>query len=300
MIADLLLSGERSVANNLTTLEKSNEEPQSDVLSIGDFMSAGGQPQENDSLTYEQFMGDTSSPAVPYSPVVPTASTEHKSNFLKFMSDAAMSGYLSGASSFNKFLGSIWQVTPPGMIMHSFFPSVEKGFEDTYINPAQQESIELRKENQSKSLAKQMVFDTIGSFANLAVTLPVDAITGEASKIALAGKVLPEVEKVLSAIPDFALGSGFRGMVEGVQKSKNPVEGVYKGITGGLESVAQNTMFANAGVGLKGIGAMAALSTASAVYEAAKEGRPPTRDELISGAGQGVAYGIVFSILPFI
>ena len=43
---------------------------------------------------------------------------------------------------------------------------------------------------------------------------------------------------------------------------------------------------------------MSAVGMAEAVYNAVKEGRKPTKDEMIKGASTGAAYGTLFAILP--
>jgi len=106
------------------------------------------------------------------------------------------------------------------------------------------------------------------------------------------------MEAMLARIPNFALGSGWKGMVEGVQRSGSVPEAVVGGVVGIGENVAWNSLFAASGVGLKGIGKMASLGLAQSFFNAAKEGRTPTVDEMTDSTTQAAMLGVVFTALP--
>jgi len=263
------------VENNQATLNN-QADTQGELVTLGDFMASDKPVVNKDTMTYEEFMGQ---PAPDVGGVVTPIPEEHKSGFIANLGKVFYGGMIKGATSFNDLIGL--GLVAPGMIKSGYA-----------------EAAKIRKETYTENKPLQFTNDLVESFGNMGVTLPIDIMTGGATKATLAGKVLPEMEIILSKIPDFALGSGWRGLVSGVEQSKNPVEGVVKGITGAGENIAINTLYGNAGVGFKGVGTMAALGAANAVYDAAKEGRTPSKDELINGSAQGAAYGIIFSILP--
>jgi hypothetical protein len=194
-------------------------------------------------------------------------------------------------------LGYVGQFTPPGQLIHSF-PEVEKWMQEEFINKGRKQYQALRSEVYSKNPAMQWTNNLVESFGNMGSTLPLDIISGGVTKAALAGKVLPKVEAILSRIPNFALGSGFRGWVEGVQKPGNVIQKTVSGAVGAAESVAINTAYGTAGVGIKGIGLMTAYGAANTYYEAAKEGRVATKEEVLQGASQGFGFGLIFTLLP--
>lgn len=259
------------------TLQNNQTEVQSDTMTLGDFMANAKPSANNDTLTYEEFMGQTVSPITPTVTPIPI---EHKDGFISHFGKVLYSGMLKGATDWNNMVG--FGVFAPEMIKSGYA-----------------EVAKLKQETYTQNKPVQFANDLIESFGNMGVTLPFDIMTGGATKTVLAGKVLPEVEAILSKIPNFALGSGWRGLIEGVKSEPNkPIEGIVKGIAGAGENIAVNSLYASAGVGFKGIGKMAAIGGANAVYEAAKVGRPPSKDELITGTAQGAAYGIIFSMLP--
>jgi len=154
-------------------------------------------------------------------------------------------------------------------------------------------------EKQEPNLFERSFYGLADSIGYLAPTIPIDVITGGATKVALAGRILPKIEGLLARMPNFVLGSGWRGMVEGIEASGDSLpEKVVGGIVGAGETMAVNTLYANAGVGLKGIGKMASLGAANAFYNAAKEGRVPTAKELIDQTTQAGLLGVVFTMLP--
>ena len=254
--------------------------PQNDVMTIGDFL-ASGKPVENtpkDVITLDEFEGRPTLPNLTITPVP----EEHKAGFIKSVAMNLYQGALAGATSFNQLIG-----------LGAF-----KKTKDIFIEPGAKEAAKLREETYSQNKAVQFGNDFIASLGNMGVTLPIDIMTGGATKTRLAGKVLPEVETILNRMPDFALGSGWRGLLEGVESPGNVIEKTAKGVVGAGESMSINTAFGTAGSEWKAVPKITALGWGSSVYEAAKEGRLPTQDEQISGAANGAAYGVAFAILP--
>ena len=265
------------MANGTATLN--NTDLQDGEMTLGDALSLPqSTPSEDGEMTLEQAMGQS----IPTESFVTPVPEEHKGGFISNLGKVFYAGMMKGSSSFNELIGL----------------GVFKKSRELFVTPGLQTAEKTRQETYTKNKPLQFVNDLVESFGNMGVTLPIDIMSGGMTKTALAGKVLPEIEVILSRIPDFALGSGWRGLVEGIGASKGPIEGVVGGIVGAGENIAINTLYGNAGVGFKGIGTMAALGAANATYDAVKEGRPPSKDELINGSAQGAAYGIVFSILP--
>ncbi len=248
-------------------------------MTLGDALALSkSEPIDSGEMTLDQAMGIP----VATEQFIPAVPEEHKVGFIKGIADNLYSGMLSGATSFNQLLG-----------LGAF-----KGTRDIFVTPGAKEAVRLRKETYSENKGIQFGNDFISSLGNMGVTLPIDIMTGGATKARLAGEILPKVETILSRIPDFALGSGWRGLLQGVESPGNVAEKTVKGITGAGENIAINTAFGKAGGSWKAVPIMTSLGWGSAVYEAAKEGRLPTKDEQISGAANGTAYGVAFALLP--
>lgn len=249
--------------------------------------------------------------------VVASVSDEHRTKFVntlgsdfykemldynqKFFEDSRKrlaGGVAGGIATINDFLGNILKRTFVGQIITAAAPGVGDALRKTFVEPGQQQFQQSITETPPDNGFQKTYFDTLTAVGSMAPTIPFDIMTGGATKVALAGRILPEMEAILGALPDFALGMGWRGMVKGIDESSNPIEAVIKGPMQGLEDMAFGTLYANAGVGLSGIGKMASMGLASSVYEAVKEGRPPTKDEMIEGMAQGAAMGFIFTALP--
>ena len=176
-----------------------------------------------------------------------------------------------------------------------------KAYKDTFIAPGRELSEQAKALTTPENTAERIYYGFIDSIGSLIPTLPIDIMTGGATKVALSGRILPQMEALLTTIPNFALGMGWRGMAEGIQNTEGGVvEKTIGGIVGAGESTAFGTLYAKAGVGLVGIGKMAALGLASTFYNAAKEGRIPSQQEMIDGTTNAAMLGMVFTVLPHI
>ena len=253
-----------------------------DVMTLGDFMSQNaitenGETQPKEVMTVNDFMNGTETVHHDVEPLPP----EHKPGFLKGMAMNLYAGLEEGSANVLEFLGGINR------------PAIEK---------SRQIAVDIYKQTASDNFGIQQANEFARSMGNLGTTLPIDIMTGGASKAALAGKVLPAVESALASLPDFALGSGFRGLIESLQRSvkanESPVTAVPKAVASGAANVALNASFAASGVGFKGITTMAAIGGAMATADALSKGNYPTKEELAAGMAQGAAYGVVFTILP--
>jgi len=245
-------------------------------------------------VTVESFMGDEVEKPTAVIPAVPE---QHKNEFIKTIGDSIYGVMVDsaltiggsaqgGISNINNFIGVITG-------LNSF-----QKYRETFVAPgqeaAQQADLAVPKEN----LFSKAYYDTLSALGGMAPTIPFDVLTGGTTKLLLAGRIIPKMESMLARLPNFTIGMGWRGMVEGIEGSSNPGEAVVKGIVGAAESTGIGLLFANAGVGLKGIGKMAALGLGEKVYNATKEGRPPTSDEMLEGITGGAMLGLVFTAVP--
>lgn len=261
-----------------------------DTMSLGDFMSA--KPEEPAPVgekleSFASFMGEPEQPESQFNVVRPIPE-EHKDTFLLDMGLRLTEGINYGATNFNELLGHVTG-------LNKFDP-----YYKTFVQPGKDLHEQVAAITQPENLPSKISYDFASSLGNLSVTLPVDMMTGAASKTLLAAKMLPKIEMTLSALPDFVIGSGWRGLVEGMKDAKTPLEGVMGGLTRAGENAAFATLYAYSGTGLKGIASMTGLGVASTFYESAKSGRIPTKEEMAQGAAEGAAYGIIFSMIPMI
>ncbi len=207
--------------------------------------------------------------------------TERQS-FVGAVGDRIMAGLYSSAGGFNKLIG---------------LGAFEKT-EELFITSSFDEADRLRSKFTPKNKVESLGLQFADSLGQLAATLPLDVMTGGATKIALSGKVLPQISILLSRIPDFAIGLGLRGLVEGVQEKGTLVEKTVKGAVKGAEGLAFGTIYGS--ISRLKIPTMAAIGGGNVAYEAFKEGRVPTQEEVQDGIVLGAAYGTFFSLIPFL
>lgn len=258
-------------------------DPQQDTMTIGDFLSQNNSVGSDEIMTIDDFNNGVSTPHQDTTPLQP----EHKIGFIKGMAMNLFAGFEQGSADFQDFIG------------FDNIPYFKKGIENS-----RKIASDIYSVTKSDNWGIQEANKLAQSLGNLGSILPIDIITGSATKVSLAGRVLPKVEKLLSSIPDFALGSGWRGLFKGISESQaqgdNPIISDIKGINQAAADVALNTAFAHAGTGVKGITTMAAIGGAMASADAMGRGQLPSKEELSSGIAQGAAYGIIFTALPHI
>jgi len=265
------------------------------IVSPDEFFAGTGAPSGAKKIvSADEFLGGPE----PEPTVIPPLAEEHKASFIKDFSDIIAGGMadvairLGGATlgAFGALNNEIGALTG----LNAF-----KKYRENFIEPGRRAAAMAKEAAPTENLLQSPIYGLIDSIGNLAPTLPFDVMTGGATRLALVGRVLPKMEAALAAIPNFALGAGWRGMVEGIQTSGESVpEKVLGGVTGAAESMAINTLFANAGTGLKGIGKMASLGLAQSFYNGAKEGRLPTADEMIENTSNAAMLGVAFTALP--
>jgi len=152
--------------------------------------------------------------------------------------------------------------------------------------------------NRSDNAIQQFSNDFSESLGNMGIALPVDTMIGGATKVALVNSLVPKAAEIMMAIPDFALGMGVEGFSRGTQ-DKGPVAGLEQG----AEQAAFGTLYSaipmdSAKALLKSIPIMGAIGGAESVYNALKQNRLVTKEEIAKGATEGLAMGAVLSFLP--
>lgn len=255
--------------------------------------SAPQEPSTSNVVSADEFFG---APKVETPSVVSPIPEQHRVPLITKLGDAVYNGMLNtairamgsvtgGVATINDFIGGLGLRAIPG-------------YQENFVEPGQRQAQQAIEATPSENFFERSYYGLVSTLGSMVPTIPFDVVTGMTTKAALAGRILPVMEEMLSAIPDFALGSGWRGMVDGIEASGNPVEGVYKGPLQAGENVMAGTLFASSGVGLEGIGKMAAIGLASSFYEAGKIGRLPTKEEMVDGTTQGGLLGLVFTALP--
>jgi len=253
-------------------------------------------PDAGGVVSPEDFFGET---AQEKPPVISSIPDEHQGRFVQEFGRAIYEGmgytakrfYAAagaGAAGINDVIGYITGLNS----FQKYRDFVQGGFE------YQQQ---VKAERPDAMGFERIYYGFVDGLGTLAPTLPIDVMTGGATKIALAGRILPKMEALLSRIPNFVLGSGWRGMVNGIEASGETLpEKVAGGLVGAGENMAVSTLYANAGIGLQGIGKMASIGAADAFYNAAKQGRIPTSQEVIDNSTQSAMLGVVFTALPYL
>ena len=292
-------------------------------MTIGDFKAVskpetvpGVVAPEKDTLTYNEFMGKAEEPSPK---TIATIPEEHKVGFTKYLSDTLQQMIYNGTSSVYKGIEYITRLSPLRMGAEIASPGINQTLQDTYINKPEEASAQMRNELLSKNKGLQFAQDTLVQLGSMGITLPVQMMYGGMAKSLLADNVLPAIQTALNKIPDFALGSGFEGWVKGVQEDGNVLQKAFKGTLGAGENIAINTLFAKAGgvepealagktaeeiaaitakATAKGFVSVPMIGAANAYYEAAKEGRIASPEEVAKGAATGLVYQTFFTLIP--
>ena len=214
---------------------------------------------------------------------------KERPSLVKSLASNFYGGMLDASSSFNKMIG-----------LGAF-----KGARDIFVTPGEKKSKAISEDTKSDNPVMQFSNDFSRGVGNMLTELPNQIMLGIAGKVAIAGKLAPEIGAYLSKIPDFAIGMGIEKGVQSAEHGKEPV-------VPALEATAVGTLYGSIGGEgkpgelvaeaikrhLMGIPKLSSIGMAEAVYNAAKEGRKPTREEIIQGGATGAAYGTIFAVLP--
>ena len=218
---------------------------------------------------------------------------EFKPSFIQTVKDRAYLGVLEKSVEFNKMIGL----------------GSNELTKNIFISPSEEKIEELRRTTKDlKHPAKQFAYDFSESLGGLGLDLPATVMMGAASKMALAGKMIPEAEALLSRIPSFALGMGEEAGVKAAEEGKEPIKPA-------LEATSWGLLYGKIGAGPEGmtetakqvlkrsllsIPALASVGAAESIYQAFKEERYPKKDDIIKGSAMGAAYGTLFAALPIL
>ena len=264
-------------------------EPQSGIMTIGDFLSQNSEPSQTSQpnvMTVTDFNNGTTTPTP--KPDFTPLPVEAKPNFIESMKDRFWGGML---------VGDVSNETAYSMGLVKYIPGAPERLKGE-LQQAQTIYNQTKSDNPIIEGANKLA----GQLGYMGVTIPVDFAVGKLAMRGLAGKVLPSVMTALSKIPAFVLGSGFRGLStslqESQQKNENPLIATSKAIGTAAFNVVSNTAFAKIGGGWKGATTLTVLGGATAYAEAATQGRIATKDEVESGMVSGLGMGLVFTILP--
>ena len=215
--------------------------------------------------------------------------TEVRTPLVKSLSRNFYGGLLDANSGINRLLGL----------------GASKWTKDIFVTPGEEESQKISKETKSDNPVFQFANDFSRSLGSLAEEFPAQIMLGVAGKMALAGRLSPQIGAYLSKIPDFALGMGIERGVTESEKGKEPLLpalestaiGLVYGKIGGEGKLAETAEQAIKRH-LTAIPKLSAVGMAEAVYEALKAGRSPKTEEIAKGAIMGAAYGVLFAVLP--
>lgn len=228
----------------------------------------------------ENFQNNTGVGDTPNFPVTEV----EKPGLVKSLSQNIYGGMLDANSNFNKMIG-----------LGAFDKTKE-----LFVTPGHEQAAKIYQDTESDNPVHQFSNEFSRGIGSLLVDLPVQVSLGMASKMALVGQMVPEAVALLSKIPDFAVGMGIEKGIQTAEQGKEPV-------VPALEGTAMGMVYGQAGESGPGIAGhlstipkLSAVGMAESAYNAFKEGRKPTKDELIKGASMGAAYGAVFSILPIL
>lgn len=238
-------------------------------------------PEGPKTVSPEEFFG-TEEPTAG----VPSIADEHESGFISKVGDAfhrMMGGLQEGNATANEVFGSFLRLTPVGM--GPVGEKVMDAYDKTFVDPGKAAGEQARIDAPGEGVFEKSLFSFAEAMGSMPPVILSDVMTGTAGRMALANRVLPMAEAMLSKIPNFVLGSGWRGFMDG-------------GVSQAAENMSFGLLFAKSGTGLQGIGKMASLGLAQSFYNAAKEGRLPTQDEMIDSTAQAGMMGVVFSVLP--
>jgi len=200
-------------------------------------------------------------------------------DFVKGLAKRFYAGALETATSINRLLG--------------FSP------ESRLVKPAERKIQKIRQETQPKSKLEKVGYKFMETLGSLGTTLPLDVMTGGATKLSLGSRVIPRVAEILSRIPDFAVGMGIRGAIAGAKEGETIPERTISALKKGAENLAWGVIYGRLG-GRYQIPKFGALGAAEATYQASKEGRLPTKEEIEEGVAHGMALGTLFSMLPWL
>jgi len=243
------------------------------------FIDDKGISVEHSGLASDRYIKESVRNSVYSKDFYPSVPEEHRPSFIKSLGLNLYAGVMDSATSVNKLLGF----------------GAFKGTRDLFITPGEEEIKKIRELTVQDNPIGKFAQDFSYSLGNMGATLPLDIMSGGATKIALVGKVLPNIAKYITKIPNFAIGMGIRGFAQKVEEGKT-----LEAPLTAAENTAIGTLYGVVGVGWKSFPKMGALGLAEAHYNALKQNRLATPEESIEGTANGLAFATVFHTIGVI
>ena len=263
------------------------------ILSTSEILSQAPEAGEKTTFSTSEILGDDVSP----SPVVPAIPDEHRGAFLKNFSDAVYDGFvktgLRMGGEVQGLSGDIGNIVGFVTGLNSF-----KKYREAFVESGRGFREQARELTEPENVFERYAYyPFIDAVSTLPIQVPLDVMTGAALRTSLTGRILPQMEAVLGGLRDFTLGIGFRGMIQGIEGTEGGVvEKAVGGVVGAGEAAALGTLYTKAG----NIGKMAAIGLAQTFYDAGKQGRIPSVEEMADGTMNAAMLGVIFTALPHI
>jgi len=199
-------------------------------------------------------------------------------------------GALEGLAEINKILPYL----PPFWPL--LMPEMHKKYKEYTVTPALRWAEKLRKGARGEGKLDEGLLSFIEGMGTMIPTLPADIMAGGATKATLVPRIIEKAAKILAKIPDFVIGMGIRGFAGGIEEGK-PLKAIQQAI----ENTGFGLIYSKLQAGrLKDLPKWLAVGIAEPTYQATKQGRLPTPEELISGLGTNTGYFLLFSSLPIL
>lgn len=166
--------------------------------------------------------------------------------------------------------------------------------------------IEAERQAAKRRVGDNLAMEFAEGAGSLASTLPVAGVWGGVTKALVAPRLIPAAARYAQRIPGFAYGLGeMKALENAAADADSSVQRAVRAMTGMAEGMAEGIVMGRAGEIGAGRGLLGRIATqvpvqgavggGMAVYEAGKEGRLPTPEEVAKAAGFGSTLGLAFS-----
>ena len=153
---------------------------------------------------------DTASPQVvsgssdPAQPSIPSIPEEHKTYFIKNFGDALYNGFINtglrAGGAVQGMSGDLGDVIGTITGLNSF-----QNYRKNFVEDPQAWRAKAQELTATDNLAENSYYSLVDSIATLPIQIPIDVMTGQALRLTLAGRVLPQMETLLSGVKDFSI-----------------------------------------------------------------------------------------------
>lgn len=302
------------------------------VISEQEFFSEPVQTMTEESssgkiVSPEEFFGESEQPKS----AVPSIPDEHKSSFISALGDALYNQSLNVALRASGAL--VGGIATTADLVTNFLPLnplsgnvsdqdiVQSEYRKAFVEPGKAMAEATQRAAPATNTFESILYGFADSLGALPPVLLGEVMAGQAIQRTIAGQIAPNIEAIVSKIPDFVLGTGWRNLVEGFREtgdlmgslgragesmawgmamaktglSKEQGLTIQKAILSGHKRMAQDIVgTANRWM----VGKMASLGLAQSFYNASKEGRLPTADEMIASSMNAGIMGFLFAAIP--